>query len=89
MAGPELKPSMGLALRPMSHVVVAELVANVLSVEVVAGQRVEAVQAVVVLESMKMEIPVLAEVSGTVSEVVVAPGDVVRDGDPLVVIDAP
>ena len=89
MAGPEPKPSMGLVLRPMSHVVVAELVANVLSVEVVAGQRVEAVQAVVVLESMKMEIPVLAEVSGTVSEVVVAPGDVVRDGDPLVVIDAP
>jgi Acetyl/propionyl-CoA carboxylase, alpha subunit len=73
----------------MSHVVVAELVANVLSVEVVAGQRVESTQAVVVLESMKMEIPVLAEVSGTVSEVVVAAGDVVRDGDPLVVIDAP
>jgi acetyl-CoA carboxylase biotin carboxyl carrier protein len=73
----------------MSHVVVAELVANVLSVEVVAGQQVDASQAVVVLESMKMEIPVLAEVSGKVSEVIVAPGDVVRDGDPLVVIDAP
>lgn len=73
----------------MSHVVVAELVANVLSVEVVAGQQVDATQAVVVLESMKMEIPVLAEVSGKVTEVVVAPGDVVRDGDPLVVIDAP
>jgi acetyl-CoA carboxylase biotin carboxyl carrier protein len=42
---------------------------------------------VVVLESMKMEIPVLAEVSGTVAEIVVAPGDVVRDGDPLVVLE--
>lgn len=71
----------------MGHVVVAELVANVLSVEVVVGQEVAADDAVVVLESMKMEIPVLAEVPGTVSEVVVAPGDVVRDGDPLVVID--
>jgi acetyl-CoA carboxylase biotin carboxyl carrier protein len=35
---------------------------------------------------MKMEIPVLAEVPGTVTEVVVASGDVVTDGDPLVVI---
>jgi acetyl-CoA carboxylase biotin carboxyl carrier protein len=50
------------------------------------GQRVGAEDPVVLLESMKMEIPVLAEVAGTVSEVVVAPGDVVRDGDPLIVI---
>lgn len=71
----------------MSHVVVAELVANVLSVEVKAGQKVGPTDAVIVLESMKMEIPVLAEVSGKVSEVVVAPGDVVRDGDPLVVLE--
>ena len=41
---------------------------------------------VALLDSMKMEIPVLAEVSGTVAEVVAAPGDVVRDGDPLVII---
>lgn len=70
----------------MSHVVVAELVANVFSVEVAPGQRVEASDPVVVLESMKMEIPVLADVAGTVSEVVVQVGDVVRDGDPMVVI---
>ncbi len=71
----------------MSHVVVAELVANVLSVEVEPGQRVGPEDAVVVLESMKMEIPVLAEVAGTVAEIVVAAGAVVREGDPLVVID--
>jgi acetyl-CoA carboxylase biotin carboxyl carrier protein len=35
---------------------------------------------------MKMEIPVLADVAGSVSEIVVAAGDVVSDGDPLVVI---
>ena len=70
----------------MCHVVVAELVANVLTVEVEPGQRVEPADTVVVLESMKMEIPVLADVAGTVSEVVVAVGDVVRDGDPMVVI---
>ncbi len=70
----------------MSHVVSAEIVANVLSVSVQPGQRVSAADAVMMLESMKMEIPVLAEVSGTVTEVVVATGDVVHDGDPLVVI---
>jgi acetyl-CoA carboxylase biotin carboxyl carrier protein len=71
----------------MSHTVVAELVAAVMQVEVEVGQQVAADDAVVILESMKMEIPVLAEVAGSVSEIVVAPGDVVNDGDPLVVID--
>ena len=70
----------------MSHTVVAELVAAVMKVEVEVGDRVTADDAVVILESMKMEIPVLAEVPGTVTEVVVASGDVVTDGDPLVVI---
>ena len=70
----------------MSHTVVAELVAAVMKVEVAVGERVAAEDAVVILESMKMEIPVLAEVAGTVAEVVVAAGDVVNDGDPLVVI---
>jgi acetyl-CoA carboxylase biotin carboxyl carrier protein len=71
----------------MSHTVVAELVAAVLTVEVEVGQRVAAADSVVILESMKMEIPVLAEVAGSVVEVVVATGDVVNDGDPLVVIE--
>ncbi len=70
----------------MSHTVVAELVAAVLRVEVSPGQRVRGDDAVVLLESMKMEIPVLADVAGVVVEVVVEPGDVVNDGDPLVVI---
>ena len=65
---------------------VAELVAAVMKVEVDVGDRVAADDPVVILESMKMEIPVLAEVPGTVTEVVVASGDVVNDGDPLVVI---
>ena len=70
----------------MSHTVVAELVAAVMKVEVHVGQTVAADDPVVILESMKMEIPVLADVAGSVSEVVVAAGDVVNDGDPLVVI---
>jgi acetyl-CoA carboxylase biotin carboxyl carrier protein len=70
----------------MSHTVVAELVAAVLKVEVDVGDQVTAEDPVVILESMKMEIPVLAEVPGRVSEVIVTQGDVVNDGDPLVVI---
>lgn len=70
----------------MSHTVVAELVATVLAVSAEVGGRVEPDDELVLLESMKMEIPVLSEIAGTITEVVVHPGDVVRDGDPLVVI---
>lgn len=71
----------------MSHTVTAELVANVLTVDVTVGAPVTAADPVVILESMKMEIPVLADTDGKVSEVVVAAGDVVTDGDPMVVIE--
>ncbi len=70
----------------MSHTVAAELVANVLKVEVAVGDRVAADDEVVILESMKMEIPVLAEVAGTIEEIIVSDGDVVTEGDPLVLI---
>ncbi|HHV21304.1 MAG TPA: biotin/lipoyl-binding carrier protein [Propionibacterium sp.] len=68
------------------HTVHAELVAGVMSVEVAVGDKVTPTDAVCLLESMKMEIPVLAEVSGTVSEIVIQVGDVVHDGDPLVIL---
>jgi len=69
--------------------VTADLVASVLSVSVQPGQRVEAGDELLLLDSMKMEIPVLAEVAGIVTDVVVKAGDTVRDGDPLVVIKRP
>jgi acetyl-CoA carboxylase biotin carboxyl carrier protein len=72
----------------MSHTVVAELVAGVMTLEVEVGDAVAADDAVVILESMKMEIPVLAEVAGVVSDILVSVGDVVNDGDPLVTISA-
>jgi len=65
----------------------AEMVANVLEIPVGAGDRVEVGDTVVLLESMKMEIPVLAEQPGTVTDVRVVPGDVVQEGDPLVVLE--
>jgi acetyl-CoA carboxylase biotin carboxyl carrier protein len=66
--------------------IVAEMVANVMSVAVAAGDPVAPGDTVVLLESMKMEIPVLVEASGTVRAVKVAPGDVVQEGDVLVEI---
>jgi len=59
----------------------AEMVANVWKVVVAEGDTVAAGDTLVVLESMKMEIPVLAEVAGAVSALAVAEGDVVQEGD--------
>ena len=64
--------------------ILAEMVANVINVTVEVGDRIEVGETVVLLESMKMEIPVLAEAGGTVVAVKVAAGDVVQEGDPLV-----
>ncbi|GAA4746758.1 biotin/lipoyl-binding carrier protein [Nocardioides endophyticus] len=68
--------------------IVAEMVANVLTLAVSPGERVTAGDTVVLLESMKMEIPVLVEAPGTVRAIKVAPGDVVQEGDVLVEIVA-
>jgi acetyl-CoA carboxylase biotin carboxyl carrier protein len=64
----------------------AELVANVWKIVVTEGQQVEDGDTLVILESMKMEIPVIAESSGTVS-VKIAEGDVVQEGDLIAVIE--
>jgi biotin carboxyl carrier protein len=73
--------------RSQSLEIVSELVANVLSIDCAVGDRVAQGDTVVLLESMKMEIPVLAERGGTVTAVKVTAGDVVQDGDVLVVLD--
>ena len=67
-----------------THDITAEMVANVLQVLVEPGAEIAAGDTVVLLESMKMEIPVLSEWSGTVTAVPVHPGDVVQEGEPLV-----
>lgn len=71
----------------MGHRVESELVANVISVQVAADQQVAVGDELVLLESMKMEIPVLADRSGRVLEIKVAAGDVVQEGEVLVVIN--
>ena len=66
----------------------AEMVAQVHSVLVEPGHPVVAGDTLVLLESMKMEIPVLAEAGGVVVHVHVVAGDVVYEGDVLVTLGA-
>jgi biotin carboxyl carrier protein len=65
----------------MAEEVRAEMVANVYKVLVAEGDTVADGDTLVILESMKMEIPVLSEVDGTVSKVAVQEGSLVQEGD--------
>ncbi|EON31413.1 MULTISPECIES: biotin/lipoyl-binding carrier protein [Gordonia] len=71
----------------MAEDVVAEIVASVLEVRVAAGEQIEVGDTLVLLESMKMEIPVLAEEPGTIAEVKVEVGDVIQAGDVIAVFE--
>ncbi len=64
----------------------AEMVANVWKVVAAAGEAVHEGDTLVILESMKMEIPVLAESDGVLTSLAVAEGDVVQEGDLIAVI---
>jgi biotin carboxyl carrier protein len=65
----------------------AELVGNVWKVEARPGQQVAEDDVLIVLESMKMEIPVTAPVAGTVKEITVKENDVVREGQVVAVLE--
>jgi acetyl-CoA carboxylase biotin carboxyl carrier protein len=65
----------------------AEMVANVWQVVASEGDAVADGDTLVILESMKMEIPVLAETPGTLTKLAVAEGDVVQEGDLIAVIE--
>jgi len=67
--------------------IVATMAGTVYKVLVQPGQSVNAGEDVMVLESMKMEVPVTAEIGGTVARVVVGEGDFVNEGDVVVEIE--
>ena len=70
----------------MADEIRAEMVANVWKIVVADGDSVSDGDTLVILESMKMEIPVIAEVDGTVT-VKVNEGDVVQEGDLIATIE--
>ncbi|WP_156756679.1 biotin/lipoyl-binding carrier protein [Actinokineospora pegani] len=71
----------------MGHEIRAEMVANVMSVVAHEGQAIAEGDTIVVLESMKMEIPVLAEGDGHLSKVAVTAGDVVQEDDLIALVE--
>jgi acetyl-CoA carboxylase biotin carboxyl carrier protein len=64
----------------------AHITGTVWKIEVAVGDRVEEGDTVLILESMKMEMPVEAEDEGTVTEIRVSEGQAVSEGETLVVL---
>ncbi|NOQ53229.1 MAG: acetyl-CoA carboxylase biotin carboxyl carrier protein subunit [Thermoplasmata archaeon] len=67
--------------------IVANMAGTIFKVLVQVEDKVEPGQDVIVLESMKMEIPIQAETAGTVKEVKVEEGEFVNEGGVLVVLE--
>ncbi len=65
----------------------AELVGNLWKIIVEVGQVVEEDDTLMILESMKMEIPITTPMSGTVIEILVAEGQVVQEGQTVAVVE--
>jgi len=65
----------------------AHITGTVWKIEVSVGDTIEEGDTVVILESMKMEMPVEAEDEGTVKEIVVSEGQAVSEGDTLIVLE--
>jgi acetyl-CoA carboxylase biotin carboxyl carrier protein len=65
----------------------ADIDASVWQVHVEVGQEVTQGEELIVLESMKMEIPVEASITGAVASLSVAPGDTVKRGDILIALE--
>ena len=68
--------------------IVANMAGTVFQVLVTAGDKVSEGQDVIVLESMKMEVPIASGAAGTVKQILVAVGDFVNEGDAVVELDA-
>ncbi|MBJ8024283.1 acetyl-CoA carboxylase biotin carboxyl carrier protein subunit, partial [Bacillus cereus] len=66
--------------------VYASMAGNVWKIVVGVGDTVEEEQDVVILESMKMEIPIISEEAGTVMKINVQEGDFVNEGDVLLAV---
>ncbi|MET9485549.1 biotin/lipoyl-binding carrier protein [Nocardia sp. NPDC006630] len=71
----------------MAEEVLAEMVSTVYQIVANVGDQVKEGDTLVILESMKMEIPVVAEAEGTVASINVKPGDVIQKDDLIAVIN--
>jgi acetyl-CoA carboxylase biotin carboxyl carrier protein len=67
--------------------ITATMAGTVLNVFISNGENVRAGQEVLMLESMKMEIPIESEIDGSIKEVKVNVGDFVNEGDVLIIVE--
>ena len=65
----------------------ASMAGNVWKIVVEQGEAVDAGQDVVILESMKMEIPISSEIKGLIKEIKVEEGSFVNEGDVLMILE--
>ena len=86
-AAPKAAPAAKTAAGAGSIKVAAGAAGKVFKVEASVGQSVKAGDNIVILESMKMEIPVVAPQDGTVASINVAVGDAVENGDTLATLN--
>lgn len=70
----------------MEESVRAEMTGNVIRVLVGIGDSVRDGDTLLILESMKMEIPVISPTSGVIRDLDVSEGDTVHEGDVIVII---
>ena len=66
----------------------SEITGKVWAIEAKVGDTLAEEDTIVVLESMKMEIPVVAPVGGTLKEILVGEGDAVAEGQDVAVMEA-
>ncbi|MBY0120806.1 biotin/lipoyl-containing protein [Bacillus sp. S/N-304-OC-R1] len=67
--------------------IISSMAGTVLNIMAGSGENVSAGQEVIMLESMKMEIPIESQFGGKVAEVKVNIGDFVNEGDVLIVLE--
>jgi acetyl-CoA carboxylase biotin carboxyl carrier protein len=65
----------------------AELVGNLWKIVTEVGQAVEEDDTLMILESMKMEIPITSPLTGTIREILVKEGDVVQEGQTVAIVE--
>jgi acetyl-CoA carboxylase biotin carboxyl carrier protein len=65
----------------------AELVGSLWKIVTEVGQEVEEDDTLMILESMKMEIPITSPITGTVKAILVREGDVVQEGQTVAIVE--
>ena len=66
----------------------SEIAGNVWKIQTKPGDRIEVDGEIMILESMKMEIPVLSPKAGTIKEIKVSEGEAIAEGQLVAILDA-